>query len=263
MKTQKYILAFFITILSLSSYVNAQTTAYDFQGVDCNGNNVHLFSDLDAGQAIVLYFYMPNCGTCPPIAEDIQSMANKINAVCPDLVKGYAYPYQNSTTCAYSASWVADNALDLYIPMDSGAYQVAYYGGFGMPTVVLLGGSNHDVMWSTQNFVDSDTTVMRDLIYGISCLGVEETNIQASIQSVYPNPAAANCTVEFSLRNEEIIGLQIIDLTGKILVKKENFTAFNGANKVDLDVSSLASGSYFIRLTNGEFMLTEKLEILK
>ena len=132
-----------------------------------------------------------------------------------------------------------------------------------MPTVVLLGGSNHDVMWSTQNFVDSDTTIMRDLIYGISCLGVEETNIQASIQSVYPNPAAANCTVEFSLRNEEIIGQQIIDLTGKILVKKENFTAFNGANKVDLDVSSLASGSYLIRLTNGEFVLTEKLEILK
>lgn len=263
MKTIKNYLLLASILLSFSKGATAQTTAYDFQGVDCNGNNVHLFSDLDAGQAIVLFFYMPNCGTCPPIAQNVQSMANKINAVCPDLVKGYAYPYQNSTTCSYSASWVTDNALDLYIPMDSGAYQVAYYGGFGMPTVVLLGGSNHDVMWSTQNFVDSDTTVMRDLIYGISCLGVNETKMDASIQSIYPNPAATNCTVEFNLRNEETVSIQIVDLSGKILVRKEEVKAFNGSNKVDLDVSSLATGSYLVRLTNGEFSVSEKLDILK
>lgn len=263
MKTKQYIFALLTLLLSFTNQVNAQTTAYDFQGVDCNGDNVHLFSDLDAGQAIVLFFYMPNCGTCPPIAQNIQSMANKINAVCPDLVKGYAYPYQNSTTCSYSASWVTDNALDLYIPMDSGAYQVAYYGGFGMPTVVLLGGSNHDVMWSTQNFVDTDTTVMRDLIYGISCLGLEESTMSATIHSVYPNPASTNCTIEFNSLKEENMDIELVDVSGKILMRKEQVKAMNGSNKVEFEVSSISIGSYFIRLTNGEFTATEKLDILK
>ena len=61
----------FLFLLSIDC--RAQTTAMDFQGVDCNNNPVHLFSDLDAGKAVMLIYYMANCGTGPPVAQKISA----------------------------------------------------------------------------------------------------------------------------------------------------------------------------------------------
>lgn len=198
----------------------SQTTAMNFSGQDCNGNNVDLFSDLDAGKAVMLIFYMPNCGSCPPVASKMQTMANNINATHPGLVKAYSFPYQNSTTCTYSSNWVVNNNLPLFAPLDSGATQVAYYGGFGMPTVVLLGGDNHDVLFTTQNFVTSDTTTMRDLILNTFTAGVAE---QTALQNVsaYPNPASGIVTVNFEALQGAEINMQITDLSGKAVMTFE------------------------------------------
>jgi hypothetical protein len=88
-------------------------------------------------------------------------MANNINAMHPGLVKGYAFPFNNTTTCAYSSSWVSSNGLSsFYVPMDSGAVAVAHYGGFGMPTVVVLGGMDHRVMYVSQSFSNADTSAI-------------------------------------------------------------------------------------------------------
>ena len=95
-----------ITILTISK---AQTTAMQFSGQDCNGNSVDLYADLDAGKAVVLFYYMPNCVSCPPVAKKVQAMANNINDMHPGMVKGYAFPFQNTTTCTYSSSWVSTN----------------------------------------------------------------------------------------------------------------------------------------------------------
>lgn len=230
--------------------INAQTTAMDFQGVDCNGNNVHLFDDLDAGQAVVLFYYMPSCGSCPPPAQKIQAMANKINAACPGMVKGYAYPYQNSTTCSYSASWTSSNGLPLYAPMDSGAVQVAYYGGFGMPTVVLVGGQNHDVLWSTQNFVTSDTTVMRDLILNMACVaGINENEGSLSNFELYPNPANSSIHVNFDIESNSNVQIELIDLLGNIVLSRNEITVQNGKVDQTFDCGNLQNGNYLMKIS--------------
>src|SRR3989344_5400912 len=153
-----------------------QTTAMDFSGQDCDANNV--------------------------------------NATHPGLVKAYAFPYQNSTTCTYSSSWVVNNNLPLFAPMDSGAVQVAYYGGFGMPTVVLLGGDNHDVLFVTQDFNTSDTTTMRDLILNTFTAGVEEQTVITDL-SVYPNPTTDFINVSFHSNSGSEGYIELTDLTGQ------------------------------------------------
>lgn len=250
-------------ILTALSVNHAQTTAYNFQGDDCNGNPVNLFSDLDAGKAVVLFYYMPNCGTCPPPAQNIQAMATKINNVCPDLVKGYVYPFQNSTTCAYSASWVTDNGLSMYTPMDSGAYQVAYYGGFGMPTVVLLGGANHDVLWSTQNFVDADTTTMRDLILGMACLGVDENTSNITSMKSFPNPASKDLTIEYFLKSEEDLTIQLVDMTGKVILKRPSIHGKSGLNTIFFDLNGIENGSYVMQIVTSDNLISKEIIVLK
>lgn len=240
----------------------SQTTAMNFSGVDCNANNVDLFSDLDAGKAVMLIFYMPNCGSCPPVATKMQTMANNINATHPGLVKAYAFPYQNSTTCTYSSSWVVNNSLPLFAPMDSGAVQVAYYGGFGMPTVVLLGGDNHDVLFVTQDFNTSDTTTMRDLILTNLTAGLEE---QQAIQNVstFPNPASGIVTVNFeALQGAECI-MQITDLSGKTVLTFDKEKLNKGFIEKQIDLSALPTGSYLLSLEMNGTLITEKIHVAR
>jgi hypothetical protein len=255
----KITLLFSIFIFTFSGF--SQTTAMNFIQNDCNGNPQNLFSDLDAGQAVVLFYYMPNCSTCPPPAANIQAMANKINATCPGMVKGYANSYLNSTSCAYTASWVTSNNLNFYTPMGgTGADEVAYYGGFGMPTVVLVGGTNHDVLFVTQNWVDSDTTTMRDLILNMACVAsTEELNSNFSVLSVYPNPTVDELSFSINAPNNESVFIEMEDITGRVVVAKREVKSENGLVQSSLDLSGLPDGNYILKAEMNGVIITQKV----
>lgn len=258
-------IVFFSLIFSgiiFSSKAVAQTTAMNFSGADCNGNQVDLFTDLDAGKAVMLIFYMPNCGTCPPVATKMQTMANNINATHPGLVKAYAFPYQNSTTCSYSASWVTNNNLPLFAPMDSGAVQVAYYGGFGMPTVVLLGGDNHDVLFTTQNFVTSDTTTMRNLILNTFTASVEDAPTVSEL-TTYPNPASETLSVSYNLTDDSQTVIELLNMEGKNVVNSETEAQSKGNIIKQFDVSGLPAGTYLLRIRTGDHYSTRKINVAR
>lgn len=238
----------------------SQTTAMDFSGQDCNGNNVDLFADLDAGKAVMLIFYMPNCGSCPPAASKMQTMANNINTTHPGLVKAYSFPYQNSTPCSYSSSWVVNNNLPLFAPMDSGATQVAYYGGFGMPTVVLLGGDNRDVLFVTQDFNTSDTTTMRDLILNTFTAGLNEQTTITDL-SVYPNPTTDFINVGFNMNSGAEGYIELTDLSGKQVIGLSKESMEKGLVEKKINVSSLPAGNYMLQIHIDGSTVTQKVNV--
>jgi hypothetical protein len=242
--------------------ISAQTTAMNFSGVDCSGANVNLFNDLDAGKAVVLFYYMPSCGSCPPEATKIQTMANAINVNYPGMVKGYAFPFQNSTTCSYSASWVVNNSLPLFQAMDSGATQVAYYGGFGMPTVVLLGGPGHAKLWGTQNFVTADTTTMHDLIIAMLTANINENATELTALNVYPNPANDMLNVNFTLANAGEVSIELLDLSGKLITSISKEQMELGAMQKQLNVAEIVSGSYLLNISVNGTTKMEKVNII-
>jgi len=249
---------FLFTVLISSFYyfqTNAQT-AMQLSGPDCNGINHDLFADLNSGKAVILHFFMPNCASCPPPAQKIQTMANNILANHPGVITAYAMPFNNTTTCAATASWVTSNNLSLYMPYDSGAIQVAHYGGFGMPTIVLLGGANHRVMFSTKSFNTSDTTEMRDSILALigALPGTGVANLPSDIQSVklYPNPTNTSSTVQLELKEATNLKIQLMDVTGKIV--STILTASNATGKIskEINTSNLPAGIYVVKiLANG------------
>jgi hypothetical protein len=262
MKTKLKSIVSLVAAVLVSATGFSQTTAMNFSGVDCNGNAVDLFSDLDAGKAVVLFFYMPNCGSCPPPAQKIQTMANNINATDPGRVKAYSFPYQNSTTCAYSSSWVTSNNLSLYAPMDSGAVQVAYYGGFGMPTVVLLGGDNRDVLFVTQDFNTSDTTTMRDLILGMSSANTSEVAKDEFKLEVFPNPGSDLLHISFSAPAHAETFIDIVDANGKLVFSTDKEVSSTGKIEKQINVSRLESGSYFVNLNINGIVTKQKVNIV-
>lgn len=241
---------------------NAQTTAMQINGVDCNNNPVDLFAELNAGKAAVVFFYMPNCGTCPPVAQKIQTMANNIMNTYPGMVKGYAFPFQNSTTCTYSSSWVTNNNLPMYAPMDSGAVPVAYYGGFGMPTVVLLGGADHRVMFSTMSFLTGDTAIMRDSI--LNLLGpasVNNMNSAVSSVNLFPNPVNEQVNVELNIVQSSVVTIEVVNVLGEVVNSVYSAATAPGILRKEIATAELANGTYFVRITDGENIQNQKFTV--
>lgn len=249
-------------VLLLSNLSFGQTTAMDFQGNDCNGNPVHLFQDLEDGKAVILIYYMPVCGSCPPVAHDLQTMGNNINAEYPGRVKAYSFPYQDITDCAYSASWVVDNNLPLFTPMNNGAAALAYYGEFAMPTVVLLGGNNHDVMMVLDQGWDvSDTVAMRDSIIGYFTANVKELNTVVTSLDIFPNPTAEIVTIQFNLTETSDVLFEIVDLAGRVLYTDTDEKMSEGIVKKELSVFQLPNGTYFINVLINGHKKSEKINI--
>ncbi len=249
--------------LMLLVTVSRAQTAMQLSGPDCNGVSHDLFADLDAGKAVLLHFFMSSCGSCPPPALKIQAMANRILAAHPGKITAYAMPYENTTTCAYTSTWVSSNGLSLYMPYDSGAAQVAHYGGFGMPTVVLLGGTDHRVMFSTQSFSTSDTTLMRDSILALltGSTGIADLHEGIASFSVSPNPANDNIQISLTTRETSKVMIDIIDISGKqvaIICDEKR----NGLIKKQFNTSSLPGGIYFVRLQMDGKTTTQKLTLI-
>lgn len=249
----KKIILTFLALMFVSAISRAQLTAKQFKGTACNSSSVDLFSDLDAGKAVVLFYYMPSCGSCPPPAQKIQKMANSINSVYPGKVKGYAFPFQNSTTCTYSSTWVSSNSLSsIYTAMDSGASDVAYYGGFGMPTVVLVGGKDHKVLFSTLDFTTSDTAIMRSKIITLlsGSSGISKVNNPVSNISVFPNPAKDKVQVELNLLQSSNIKIEVLNILGEVISTIYEGKVTPGILKKEINTENFINGVYFIRLNS-------------
>nr|MBP6315130.1 T9SS type A sorting domain-containing protein [Chitinophagaceae bacterium] len=255
-----YIVAIFLTLLSTLS--KAQT-AMQLSGLDCNNVNHDLFAELDAGKAVVVYFFMDNCNVCPPPATNIQKMVNNILVNYPGMVTAYALPYNNVPTCAQTAAWVTSNSLYLYAPYDSGAVQVAHYGGFGMPTVVLLGGSDHRTLFKTKAYLDSDTTIMRDSILALFAAGPSSlTNyLNANDISIFPNPSSNATGISVSLLKTTNLSMELCDINGKTIETICQIQNASGCIVQQLSTAAYTSGHYLIKInTNGKIYF-RKLEI--
>ncbi len=240
---------FFIALLALLPFLTTAQTAMDFSGLDCNGTAHHLFSDLDAGKAVIIEYFMPNCASCPPPAQKIQTMANNILANHPGVITAYAFPFNNTTTCTYSSSWVSTNGLSLFAPMDSGATQVAHYGGFGMPTIVVLGGSSHRTMFKTLSFATSDTTIMRDSILrliGALPNGVNALEPATFTINIAPNPVQTSLSVEVNAINAGLVNIQLISMTGQVEQLISN-TTVTGTKRFQFATGNYATGMYILQ----------------
>ncbi len=229
-------------------------TVMQISGDDCNGVPHDLYADLDAGKAVLLHFFM-TCASCPPPAQKIQAMANNILATYPGMITGYALGFTNSYSCTTTANWVSNNGLSLYAPYDSGAVQVANYGGFGMPTVVLLGGAypNRRVMFSTLSFAASDTTIMRDSILALlNPAGINDLPDHVSAFNIFPNPTSDKVSIKVSLKETTNLLIDVADINGKQVALISDEKQSGIVNK-QFNTAQLPNGFYLIRVfTNGK-----------
>ncbi len=227
-----------LLILSFS-HIQAQTTVMNFSKTDCNGIQTNLFEQLDSGFAVVIeYVMLPNCSPCITAGKGLKNILQSAKISQPERVKMFQISYDNTTTCANLKSWSNANGF-AYPLFENGADEVNYYGGMGMPTIVIAGGNTHSIYYQKQGYSPAEnnaiTTAINNALNPIN--GIE--TIQKSTFKVYPQPAKNMLTVESDI---EISTISLIDMTGKMV-----FNSNLKSRLIDIPLSHFPAGIYFIK----------------
>ncbi len=114
-------------------------------------------------------------------------------------------------------------------------------------------------LFTNEYFIDADFHLTTD-----NNVSVEEiSNNNFLSYSIYPNPSKQNEMVSlfFDLKNNSIISVEVVNLMGQKLksVSNKNMDAVD--NRLDIDLSGMNKGIYFINVTANGFTQTKKLLI--
>ena len=219
---------------------NGQITALDFIADDCSGTSHHLFSELEAGNVVVLDLVMMQCPDCAPatvaIAENVIP-----NTTDPSRVKFYSIGFIDDITCTEITDWAVAGGVTH--PVFAGmSDQTSYYGGMGMPTIVVLGGGNsHAVYYVHLGYAVGLNGIITDAIDQalLDANGITENGTRRI--TLGPNPASTT----LNLKGYYIMA-KVTDFHGRLVLLNRRI---NGAT---LDVSALPAGLYTLELTTAD-----------
>lgn len=159
----------------------------------------------------------------------------------------------NGDTVQTGGPYAADEEVDLdfSIPdIDCYKFILTDSGGNGMYFVRLKDSNGDSIIASgtTQSFGASLEGSFR--LNGV--LGVTDAALEGV--AIYPNPA----TSVLNIRNAEAASIVVFDILGKKLIQMDNISLDQ-----EIDVASLQTGTYLVKITNGAAVKTEKFIIAR
>jgi thiol-disulfide isomerase/thioredoxin len=246
---KKFTLAFTLFSLLLISHTTVgQATAMDVAQADCGDVSHHLYTELDAGKVVILDFVMLNCAPCIVGTNALENISSPYETSHPGRVKIYSFGFLNSYTCEQLTAW-RDNNSFTHPVFNNGEGQVAYYGGMGMPTIVVVGTNEHKVFFKSIGYTPSVDKAIKAaidsaLLYNPTGMAEEITGDRFS---VYPTFFSDRIYIDGdeSLSGHEIL---ITDAFGREVMKG----SIPPGGKMAVPSAGFAKGLYILRIKGEE-----------
>ena len=143
------------TTILLSNLLHSQT-ATNFTVSDCSGGSHNLFSELNEGKIIVLCWVMP-CGACAGPTKTAFNVVNSYQTSNPGRVLFYLVDDYANNSCNDITGWASGIGVTNQKTFINQAISMDDYGSAGMLKIVVLGGSDHKVLYNANNTVNSTT----------------------------------------------------------------------------------------------------------
>ncbi|MCK6695645.1 MAG: T9SS type A sorting domain-containing protein [Thermoanaerobaculia bacterium] len=246
----KKILSFCIALVFCFS-AGAQTTAANFIKTDCAGIHHNLFSELDSGYVVLLDFVMFDCSPCVTATNGLKTIHAQFEASHPGKVRFYSMGFLNYMSCPQMNNWKTEFGYT-HTMFSGESSQVEYYGGMGMPTIVVLGGlSAHKVYYNHQGYSTAENT---PIIHAIN-LAISESTTTGANQGldndrfqVFPNPFDDALTI--ILGQVQATHVILSDGSGREILRQALSPAAGNAT-LTLPAGHPEAGLYFISLFDG------------
>lgn len=264
---------------------NSLTKTFDFAppvpqyiGTDTEGETFDLHARLANGQAIVLDFMASWCGPCetstPALSEFVEnngSGTGKVEALAISVEQTDNAAVLNGLN--WNGGFYEYPKFPYTVSNNNTYYHYAMNHGFNtegsIPFFVMICPNVTDPEMSTiikqdvgygagmfnsyQTALDQCPTATMDVIE----LSQEEINF-----NVYPNPSNSVVNVEFELKNQNDVTVSIMNTVGQT-VASNNLGKVSGVQTTQLDVSSLESGMYIVRIKTANGEQTKRISVIR
>lgn len=101
---------------------------------------------------------------------------------------------------------------------------------------------------SGSNPTDMDYLWVDNLAFSGTVTAIQHQTSVLSNVSVFPNPTAEILNFKFNLTTEQLVSVQLLDITGKLIAFKD-FGKLQGESQQLLNINSVAKGTYVINMT--------------
>jgi len=85
-----------------------------------------------------------------------------------------------------------------------------------------------------------------------------EQDLPLNVMSMYPNPTRDMLTIDMAVLVDTDLELSVLNALGQEVLPGTSLNVGRGANRSVIDVSTLPSGSYLVRLTMSDRVLTQR-----
>ncbi len=181
------------------------------------------------------------------------------------------FNYNNSSTCMWKIEpeWASDITLTFTeFNTEEGSDFVKVYDGNYQPAILLGEFSGSDIpdpltatsgmMFITFTSNSSTTAGGWEAYYEINNVGMEESGTFEYL-NVFPNPANDNITVELQTKSTQSINIELMTITGEIIISESSEAS--GKFTRSIDISKLAQGIYFLKITNEIGIINKKIVV--
>ena len=175
--------------------------------------------------------------------------------------------YKTENFKSTNPSWsVYNTGIDVEVPVFKLGQQTkafktdtsVYYNKLGDEIqTVFPGVSNNGIIYAATHglgmFIDKTYhTPLSD--YNTGKKQIAEKSLK-----VYPNPTNGVITIEYALLSDEQVQLNIVDITGKVVLSNNIGNRYSGTHSEMLDCSNLSQGLYFVNLKTKTQNITSKI----
>lgn len=246
-----------IILLAILIYATGQAQAQfvvaeNWTQTDCDGVDHNLYNTLDTGTVVVMEIVMlGGCMPCINTAHLIGPIIDTYNETYENRIHYYTFGFDDSYPCVDLLEWKTTNEITSNASFVEGAAIADYYGGMGMPTIVVVGRTNHIAYFNQFGFVTGDTLEFEmALLYALGI--VEPVNINTNSvneMSCSPNPANTFLTINNASPDAQYF---IYAINGELV-----FTVANLYENT-INIEALNSGIYILKcIANGETVATQ------
>ena len=248
---------FAISILAsslLCSYnVRAQApiNASDFTLTDCDGTSHNLFATLDKGDVVAMEVVM-GCLPCVQGRKALAKIEAEYATTHPGKFHVYTFGFTSSVSCTSIQQWMSSNSITGTSFAGDDGVNSDYGASGGMPTIILVGGPDHKILYWRQGFANKDTATMKTAISKVlTQASVASTNNNESLR-VYPNPSSNSASLKIDCLKNETRQITLFNENGVNVLSIFSGKLSTGEHTINFSTNALASGKYYIHVTTAD-----------
>lgn len=245
--------------------------APDWTLTDINGNEHTLYSYLDQGYTVIIDFSWVLCGYCWQyhLDGDLEELyANHgpagmegVNETTTDDVMVFMIEAKGANVDQLNGVYgsLGDWVTGTHFPIFTDMSLNTDYALFFFPTVYTI---CPDRVLTHSSIISADAHYnLAGQCEGVTT-GIEEIS-SLNTMTVYPNPANETVNVSFELNKSLETTVEITNLLGEKVQVLNLGTLSLGSQKIELDLSDIDNGLYFISLSGEGDISTKKIRVTK